>query len=354
MATFRKGEADKATRDANAREHSRIGGKESSSKIACQYGTAAKSVPPCGTHLVGSNRVMRSEAIARKPASVWRMALEVMPRRRRPSGRMLISIGLVAALPFVFPVMLQRFVDQLLYYPMRYPDGDWSSQQQAGAEDVWLTSRDGLKLNAWWFPEPAARYATLFLHGNAGNVTHRVDHALAAKQAGSAMLVLDYRGYGKSEGRPSERGLYQDADAGYEELIRRGYPAERIILHGESLGTAVATELASRRACAALILEAPLASLSRMAGQVIPIVGPVLARGFDTERRIQAIHVPLLVIHGDADEIVPFVQGRAVYQNANEPKSFWRVTGAGHNNLLLVAGSEYPNQLRAFYASIGP
>ncbi len=287
------------------------------------------------------------EAIGRIAASHGKMPFELTPRQSRIL-RIIVIVGLIAALP----TMLQRFVDQFLYYPMRYPDGDWTIQTQVAAQDVWMTSKDGVKLNGWWFPEPHLRYATLFLHGNAGNVTHRVDHALAAKQAGSAMLVLDYRGYGKSEGRPSEHGLYQDADAAYDELIRLGYTPERIILHGESLGTAVATELASHRKCAALILESPFASLRRMAGQVVPVLGPILAHGFDTERRIREVHVPLLVIHGDADEIVPFQQGRAVYESANQPKSFWRVRGAGHNDLLPVAGREYLNHLQAFYSSI--
>jgi uncharacterized protein len=281
------------------------------------------------------------------------MALQLKARESRLSGRILILVGTMLILPTLLPAMLQKFVDQFVYYPMRYPEGDWHEQRRVGAQDVWLTSKDGVKLNAWWFPQPVARYATLFLHGNAGNVTHRLDHAEAAKQAGSAILVLDYRGYGRSEGRPSERGLYQDADAAYDELIRRGYPPSRIILHGESLGTAVATELASRRECAALILESPLASLSRMATQVIPVLGPMLAHGFNTERRIREVRVPLLIIHGDADEIVPFSQGRAVYERANQPKTFWQVNGAGHNDLLYVAGDDYLNRLRAFYASIG-
>jgi uncharacterized protein len=280
------------------------------------------------------------------------MGFPLRPRDSRISGRTLFLIGSVLVLPTIGSAMLQRFVDRFVYFPMRYPDGDWDMQRRAGGEDLWLTSKDGLHLNAWYFPQREAKYVTLFLHGNAGNVTHRVDHAEALKHAGSAVVVLDYRGYGKSEGRPTESGLYQDADAAYDELTRRGYASDQIILHGESLGTAVATELASRRKCAALILESPLASLSRMAGQVVPVLGPVLARGFNTESRIGSIHVPLLVIHGDADEIVPFSQGRAVFERANEPKTFWSVARARHNDLLYTAGNEYVPRLRAFYASI--
>ena len=280
------------------------------------------------------------------------MGLILRARDSRVSGRTLFLIGSLLVLPTIGSAMLHRFVDQFVYFPMRYPDGDWETQRRAGAEDVWLTSKDGVQLNAWYFPQREAKYITLFLHGNAGNVTHRVDHAEAVKQAGSAVVVLDYRGYGKSQGRPTERGLYEDADAAYDELTRRGYASNQIILHGESLGTAVATELASRRKCAALILESPLASLSRMAGQVVPIVGPVLAHGFNTESRIAKIHVPLLIIHGDADDVVPFSQGRTVFERANQPKTFWGVSHARHNDLLYVAGHEYVPRLRAFYASV--
>jgi uncharacterized protein len=248
--------------------------------------------------------------------------------------------------------MFRRLVDRLLYYPMPYPQGDWSLQPQAGAQDLWLTTRDSIRLNAWWFPERDSRWATLFLHGNAGNVTHRIDHALAINSAGSAVSMLDYRGYGKSKGRAGESGLYLDADAAYDALIQLGYRPDQVIVHGESLGTAVAVELASRRPCAALLLESPLASLSEMAGTVVPILGPLVVHGFKTKSTIGRVHAPLLIIHGDADEIVPFSQGQAVFAAANPPKQLWRVPGAHHNDLLYVAGQEYIPRLRDFYNSL--
>ena len=112
---------------------------------------------------------------------------------------------------------------------------------------MWLQAADGVKLHAWWLKAPGSRVATLFLHGNAGNVTHRAGHMLAIAEAGSSVLVIDYRGYGRSEGRPDEAGLYADAEAAYQHLLAAGYTPDRIVLHGESLGTAVAVELASRR-----------------------------------------------------------------------------------------------------------
>lgn len=247
----------------------------------------------------------------------------------------------------------RKVVDQFVYFPMPYPQGAWDLQQATGAKDRWLKAADGTKLNAWWFPYAHARFATLFLHGNAGNVTHRVDHAQSVLQAGSAFLVVDYRGYGKSQGHPSERGLYEDGEAAYADLLSLGYAPEQIILQGESLGTAVAVDLATRKRCAGVILESPLLSLRAMSRLVLPVVGPLLAHGFDTGEKISRVHVPLLVIHGDADEVIPFSQGQAVFRAANEPKQFWAISGAHHNDLLDTAGSAYVKRLRAFYQSMG-
>lgn len=246
----------------------------------------------------------------------------------------------------------QKIIDQFLYYPMPYPQGEWDVQRGMEAQDRWLKAADGTQLHAWWFPKTDARFATLFLHGNAGNVTHRIDHAQQILQAGSAFLVVDYRGYGKSRGQPSERGLYEDGDAAYADLLALGYQPNQIILQGESLGTAVAVDLAVRKQCAGLILEAPLKSLRAMAGTVLPVVGPLLAHGFNTENKISRVHAPLLVMHGDADEIVPFPQGQAIFRAANQPKQFWPIRGAHHNDLLYQAGPEYVTRLRAFYRSI--
>jgi fermentation-respiration switch protein FrsA (DUF1100 family) len=232
---------------------------------------------------------------------------------------------------------------------MRYPQGAWDLQPTVAAQDRWIEAADGTKLNAWWFPKAEAHFATLFLHGNAGNVTHRVGHAQAILDAGSAFLVLDYRGYGKSHGGPSERGLYEDGDAAYGDLVRLGYAPDRIIVQGESLGTAVAVDLAIRHHCAAVILESPLMSVGKIAGTILPFFGPLLVHGYDTYSKISRVRVPLLVIHGDADEIVPFSQGESVFRAANEPKEFWRVSGAHHNDLLDVAGAAYVARLQNFY-----
>lgn len=132
--------------------------------------------------------------------------------------------------------LLYLMANRSVYYPMKHPAGLWELREQAGASDLWVRTADGVRLHGWWIPAAGARVVTLYLHGNAGNITHRLDHIREITAAGSALLIIDYRGYGKSEGRPSERGLYADADAAYMHLIEAGFRPEQIVLHGESLG----------------------------------------------------------------------------------------------------------------------
>jgi fermentation-respiration switch protein FrsA (DUF1100 family) len=248
--------------------------------------------------------------------------------------------------------MLYYLANRSLYFPMRYPEGDWEVQRQLGAVDVWLRAADGTRLNAWWFPRPDSRIVTLFLHGNAGNITHRSTHAREIVNAGSALLLLDYRGYGRSEGRPSEAGLYADASAAYQYLVEAGYGAENIVVHGESLGTAVAVDLAARRPCGGVVLEAPFSSAKDVAARVLPVLGPMVIWSFDSAAKIGSLREPLLVMHGDHDEVIPYGLGRALFEAAHGPKSFWTVSGAGHNDIVETGGGEYGRRLREFYGQL--
>jgi fermentation-respiration switch protein FrsA (DUF1100 family) len=260
---------------------------------------------------------------------------------------------LFAALLLAVAYGLLRLVARsATYYPLRYPDGLWNRQQEAGATEVWLTTRDGVRLNAWWMEPSGARLATLFLHGNGGNLTHRIHHMRQLARAGSALLIPDYRGYGKSGGAPSESGLYDDADAAWQWLIDRGWKPERIVIHGESLGTAVAVDLASRQRCAGVVLEAPFNSAGAVAGTALPVVGPLVMRGFDSKAKIARVRAPLLCIHGDRDEVIAYRLGRDLYESAPAPKSFWTVQGAGHNDLIDAAGESYVDRLRKFYKDL--
>jgi fermentation-respiration switch protein FrsA (DUF1100 family) len=163
---------------------------------------------------------------------------------------------------------------------------------------------------------------------------------------------LNTFGIYENDSRPTEDGLYTDADAAYGMLRAAGYSSDRIVIHGESLGTAVAVDLAVRKRCAGVILEAPLRSVREIAGRVMPLIGPLLARGFDTESKVGRLRAPLLIIHGDLDEVVPFSHGHAVFDAAAQPKQFWTVAGARHNDLLEMAGPLYGERLHQFYSDL--
>jgi hypothetical protein len=165
-------------------------------------------------------------------------------------------------------------------------------------------------------------------------------------------LIIDYRGFGKSEGHPSEKGLSLDADAGYEHLLAAGHAAERIVLHGESLGTVAAVDLAARKRCGGLVLEAPFTSARDVARRVLPVIGPALIWGYDSRSKIERVKAPLLILHGDRDDVIDFDLGRKLYEAAPEPKQFWAVPGAGHNDIVEAAGPAYGERLRAFYARV--
>ena len=249
--------------------------------------------------------------------------------------------------------VLYYTANSAIYYPFRYPRGDWALRDALGAQDVWLRTADGVKLHGWWLPVERARFATLFLHGNGGNVTHVYQHALAIREAGSSVLLIDYRGYGKSEGRPGEKGLYADATAGYDYLRGAGFPSERIVIQGLSLGTAVSVDLASRRPCAGVVLEAPFPSAARVAAGVLPVIGPLVVRSYDSASKIGRVRAPLFFIHGNADRVIRIGLGRELYAAAPQPKSFWEVNGADHNDLVIVAGAAYSERLRDFYKTLG-
>jgi len=239
-----------------------------------------------------------------------------------------------------------------MYFPAKYPEGFWDAQALLWATDVWLDTADGVRIHAWSIPRDGAFWVTLHFHGNAGNITHRFPQFHKILAAGSGILALDYRGYGKSNGRPTERGLYRDADAAYDYLLKTGVRPDQIVIHGESLGTAVAVELAARRSCAAVVLEAPFTSAKDVARTVLPVIGPTIVWGFDSRAKIGRIHAPVLFIHGDRDEVIPLRLGQDLFAAAREPKSFWLAPGAGHNDIAETAGASYRQRLQSFYASV--
>jgi len=257
-----------------------------------------------------------------------------------------VVIPVIAAAAYL---ALSYIANRMVYFPTKYPDGPWDAQTLLRAKDVWLDTADGVRIHAWWIPRDGASLVTLHLHGNGGNLTHRYTRFQEMLAAGSAVLALDYRGYGKSHGRPTERGLYRDADAAYDYLAKAGFRPDQMIIHGESLGTAVAVDLAARRPCASVVLEAPFTSAKDVARTVLPVIGPSLIWGFDSRAKIGRIHAPVFFIHGDRDEVIPLRLGQALFAAAPQPKSFWLVPGAGHNDIAETAGASYRQHLHAVY-----
>ena len=228
-----------------------------------------------------------------------------------------------------------------------------------GLRDCYFEASDGVRLNAWWMPAAAGRPTVLYFHGNGGSLS-TMDRALGhLRKADFGALVLDYRGYGLSAGRPSEPGLYRDGLAAYDYLRKQGVPADRLLIQGQSLGGGVATYVAENRACAGLILESTFTSFPAVAARVcgggIPGRLAYLAvhTQFPSKQRLAKIRVPVLVIHGLQDELIPCSMGKALH--AALPKGqgeLWLVPGAGHNNLRVTAGPEYSRRLARFWSQL--
>ena len=208
-------------------------------------------------------------------------------------------------------------------------------------ESVTLNTEDGLALDAWWIPAEDARASLLFFHGNAGNISHRLRSLEQFHQLGLSVLILDYRGYGRSEGRPSESGTALDARAAWQWLQSREPDLPRI-LFGRSLGAAVAAELATEVPADAVILESVFRSVPELAQRLYPIFpARWLARfEYPVVEQVRQIAAPLLVIHSEEDEIIPFSEGEAVFAAANEPKQFLRIRG-GHNTGFVLSETDY-------------
>jgi fermentation-respiration switch protein FrsA (DUF1100 family) len=171
------------------------------------------------------------------------------------------------------------------------------------------------------------------------------------------VLLFDYRGYGRSEGSPDEEGTYRDARAAHRWLVEeKRVPRGRLVLFGESLGSAVALDLALSRPCRALVLESPFASVRAMARAVYPFLplSALVRTRYENEAKAPRLRVPLLVLHGERDEIVPFAQGRRVFAAAPEPKRFYAIPGAGHNDTYLVGGDAYWDAVRDFLETLPP
>ncbi len=248
-----------------------------------------------------------------------------------------------------------RLVDSMIFQPSAGVD---LTPEELGieAEELFLQAEDGVRIHAWWLPSAGATRGLLFLHGNAGNGSHRLPNAARLAALGTHVLLLEYRGYGLSEGRPTEEGVYADARAGLRHLVReRRVPEDRVVLFGRSLGGAVAVEVAVGRSPAGLILESTFPSAADVAASFFGRPIGRLVRGrFDVASKIGRVQAPLLFFHGDRDEVVSYSLGRRLFERAREPKAFETLHGAGHNDTVDVGGAPYFARIRDFLDRVAP
>lgn len=220
----------------------------------------------------------------------------------------------------------------------------------APIEQVSITTEDGFRLHAYYLPAEGSDQAILFLHGNAGNASHRLPDAVGLWELGVNVLLVDYRGYGLSEGEPSEEGVYRDGRAALAYLVgEKGFPEKRIVVYGRSLGTAVAVDLARGRKLAGVILVSPMSTgRDVVEGNGLGWLASGVGEPFDSMSKIGELRAPLLVFHGAYDEVIPIELGRKLFDKAAVEKEFVLLEGAGHNDLIRAEPKLFYDKVEAF------
>lgn len=247
-------------------------------------------------------------------------------------------IGTIFGIYILLLGLMYLFQDSLLFMPS---SSMLQSPESAGveAEDFWVETEDDVRVHGWYFPNEEAEFVIVLSHGNAGNISHRIDIARTLLNSGASVLMYDYRGYGQSEGRPSENGLYKDIEAVTKGLIEnKGYAENKIVMYGRSLGGAVAAYAAAEFNLGGLVLDSAFKNLRAMVRDVYPFVPSRLAKyEFLTEEYILADRsYPIMIMHSPNDEIVGFHHGEYLYDLAESPKEFVELSG-GHNDNFFVS-----------------
>jgi len=217
-------------------------------------------------------------------------------------------------------------------------------------QNVELVTEDNIKLHGWFIPKENAKATILFFHGNAGNISHRLDSIEIFHRLELNVFIIDYRGYGQSKGKISEKGTYRDAEAAWNYLnLTQGISDKQIIIFGRSLGASIATWLARKHTPAALIIESGFTSVPSMGQRLYPFL-PIrwLAHfKYNTKQYVKSVSCPVMVLHSKHDEIVPYEEGHEIFKTAAEPKYFFKMRG-GHNDGFIVSGPSYVKALKSF------
>lgn len=273
----------------------------------------------------------------------------------RKYRRVILRILVIVACSYLGLALLVYLRQSGMVY---FPVGPWAcTPDDMGLtyENVTLTTADNVKLSAWFVAAREPKAVVLLCHGNGGNISHRVDLLWKLNRLGVSTLIFDYRGYGRSEGKPGEAGTYADAEAAWDYLVNvRGVAPESIVIFGRSLGGAIAAKLASQRACRGLILESTFTRLPDVAASYfwyLPV--RLLCRfRYPTVDYVQKVSCPILVIHSPADDIIPHKFGRRVFDAAPERKTFLEISG-DHNTGYETSGRTYTDGLAAFLSEAG-
>ncbi|MBF0523027.1 MAG: alpha/beta hydrolase [Candidatus Omnitrophica bacterium] len=248
-------------------------------------------------------------------------------------NRVIIMQFFVSIIIFILlAIFYVRFVEEkAVFYPSKFLE---ATPRMAGLdfEDIYFKTQDGLTLNGWFIKFSSTAPTVIFFHGNAGNISHRIEKISLLRNVRVNIFLIDYRGYGNSQGRPSEKGVYEDAAAAYDYLLTRNdIDLHKLMAYGESLGGAVAIDLATRRNLSGLIVDSSFTNAADMAKMVVPAIPGFLIRTkMDSLSKVGKINIPKLFIHSKEDEIVPFVYGRRLFEAAVEPKQFLETRG-DHN-----------------------
>jgi len=251
----------------------------------------------------------------------------------------------------VLVLLLFLFQAKLIYYPEVGREVS-ITPRAAGLEfeEVWLDVAKDARIHGWYIPRPQPLGVALILHGNAGSIAHRIDWLRMFHSLGYASFIVDYRGYGRSSGTPSEAGTYADAVAAWAHLVQsRGWAAQDIVIVGESLGGAVAAHLAAHHQPRAVVLQSTFTSIPDLAAQLYPFM-PVrwISRfRYDTRSRLGEIAAPMLIAHSRGDELIPYGHGEALFNAARGTKRFVELHG-GHNDAALFVGEEATQALARF------
>jgi fermentation-respiration switch protein FrsA (DUF1100 family) len=224
-------------------------------------------------------------------------------------------------------------IERLIFQPDRH-----LPPPPPGIEERWMHTADGVRLHAWYAGGTPSAPTLIWSHGNGGNIAGRADVLLALAAHGLNVLAYDYRGYGKSDGWPTEEGVYLDAQAAYDSERCRGTLPQRLVAFGESLGGAVCIQLACTRHCAAIVVVSTFTTMRDVARAHFGALGLLGGDRFNSRSRLAQLSVPIFVAHGDRDEIVPFALGKQLFNAAQQPKRFFRAKGAQHNDVFAAPG----------------